>query len=753
MAYSPIAFIAPNYRDYRNWWLKAYEPATTTTKTLALESNGGTQVAKLQLNADGFLESAGGAIVMPYIDGSYDAYLFPTESEADSNDTSNAVRVADDITVARGTDDYIAIKTLAGAVADTSAQAGDYVRISDRGHGLFEYKMGQANNGTWIVECTGIPTLSLVLVQQGKEVRLSNFGDNFGINGDCTAQVKAARDYCQDGVADLVLDGQFRITDEIAFNKDINIYGMAPSTYKANGTVIWVDVNDGAKAGFFFGRDTSPILCRFYGAKFVALSTSWASMRQQAATFFGGDYHFDANGGIGNGIYIAEHYIGSIERVEVTGKTYGMKITGNTSCVIRDLNVNGASEGASLQIANMLDGHLKFQDIYLEAQHTQSLSITDCNKFSIITLDGIYEENSSVETVISNSHAVEIKNMRTNVVTKGILVQNGSKQCSIEVRAVDRFEGSPVVTVEDGCDCSVTVTYNEDTPALDGRDYALIVGELSGVPAISSNCNSKLYGSANNTLLQCSDGTLTATVPPFPQRVSNHSILVTSGQAIRLPMTRWEKGKRYAIKLVYQSESVGETAFQVRIQNGSATKIFQYFHTPDPAFKTLTFAFTAPDVDIDEYTSLDFYSLSGSANVHYMSIAEVGSGFLPSGMDDNELEVIKEVSLGAVDIYNILPASRDYKFSSWDVVNSTGVAAGGVFEVGILNAGLVMTRFIEFTTSSGNVGVAQENATSYRALKDQRNSEPNGVAVSVTSAGTGNVNLVCRYKIADKATV
>ncbi len=101
MAYSPIAFIAPNYRSFNNYWLKAYEPGTTTPKSMALDSAGAVTVAKLQLNADGFLESAGGALVIPYIDNAYDLWLFPTEAEADANDTSNADRVANDITGAK----------------------------------------------------------------------------------------------------------------------------------------------------------------------------------------------------------------------------------------------------------------------------------------------------------------------------------------------------------------------------------------------------------------------------------------------------------------------------------------------------------------------------------------------------------------------------------------------------------------------------------------------------------------------------
>ena len=98
MALSPISFITPNFRDYKNNWLKAYEPGTTTPKTMALDDAGAVTVVKLELNADGFLESAGGALVIPYIDGAYDLWLFPTEAEADANDTTNAERLADDIT-------------------------------------------------------------------------------------------------------------------------------------------------------------------------------------------------------------------------------------------------------------------------------------------------------------------------------------------------------------------------------------------------------------------------------------------------------------------------------------------------------------------------------------------------------------------------------------------------------------------------------------------------------------------------------
>jgi hypothetical protein len=104
MAYSPIAFIAPNYSDYGTYWFKAYPPGSTTPKPLSIDLTGTTTFAKLQLNVDGFFKSAGGALIMPYIDGPYDAYLFQTADEADANNTATAIRLADDITPSTLTD-------------------------------------------------------------------------------------------------------------------------------------------------------------------------------------------------------------------------------------------------------------------------------------------------------------------------------------------------------------------------------------------------------------------------------------------------------------------------------------------------------------------------------------------------------------------------------------------------------------------------------------------------------------------------
>ncbi len=97
MALAPVAYIAPNYRDYKSYWLKFYVPSTTTPKTMSTNESGDVLIIKAELNKDGFPVTAGGAIFIPYVDGNYDAFLFRTEQEADDNETSSAVRVADNI--------------------------------------------------------------------------------------------------------------------------------------------------------------------------------------------------------------------------------------------------------------------------------------------------------------------------------------------------------------------------------------------------------------------------------------------------------------------------------------------------------------------------------------------------------------------------------------------------------------------------------------------------------------------------------
>jgi hypothetical protein len=156
MSLSPVAFIAPNYRDYTGRYIKFYQPGTTTPKTIFLDADGVTSAAKVQINIDGFIVSAGGSIVVPYVSGSYDAYIFLTEADADANDTTGATRIADDITGSASdiqTLDNTSLIAASGLsigdklLCDRYAPAGPF--LADLIYNIVAGGTGIANSGTY----------------------------------------------------------------------------------------------------------------------------------------------------------------------------------------------------------------------------------------------------------------------------------------------------------------------------------------------------------------------------------------------------------------------------------------------------------------------------------------------------------------------------------------------------------------------------------------------------------------------------
>ena len=207
MAYSPISFIASNYRDYKNNWLKAYEPGTTTPKVMATDSTLSTLISKAELNIDGFIVSAGQALIIPYIDGFYDLWLFPTEPEADANDTSNALRVADNLIGVNGAglseSNVKSFATLQDAIDEPSAfkiYEGAALSIGER-------EAGKGGGSTWdvvlassvspntydIVQCVGFPDLALV-IRRGEVITAAQIG-LFGDGSDEYAALKVLLSY------------------------------------------------------------------------------------------------------------------------------------------------------------------------------------------------------------------------------------------------------------------------------------------------------------------------------------------------------------------------------------------------------------------------------------------------------------------------------------------------------------------------------------------------------------------------------
>jgi hypothetical protein len=69
---------------------------------MATDSTGGTLIARAEISSGGtvpigFIKTTGDAIFIPYLSQAYDGWLFSTAALADANDTTNAIRLADDV--------------------------------------------------------------------------------------------------------------------------------------------------------------------------------------------------------------------------------------------------------------------------------------------------------------------------------------------------------------------------------------------------------------------------------------------------------------------------------------------------------------------------------------------------------------------------------------------------------------------------------------------------------------------------------
>jgi hypothetical protein len=242
MAYFPIAKISPQYdsEEYANWWLKAYTQGTTTPILMALDAGGVTTVAKLELNEDGFINTSGDAIVIPYINEAYDLWLFPTEAEADANDTSNAIQLADNIDPSNtdsGNIDKDNISTYtnyeflttadmaSGTLSDGSTivtiKAGDICKTK-------EFSTGDGGGATYdVIAGTGAAngyniiahdTLSFSFVLRVDDTVIS---DQFGTveTGDTTAAMQAAIDYADAFNIEFVeVSGSYTVTNLTKLN-------------------------------------------------------------------------------------------------------------------------------------------------------------------------------------------------------------------------------------------------------------------------------------------------------------------------------------------------------------------------------------------------------------------------------------------------------------------------------------------------------------------------------------------------------
>lgn len=168
MAYAPIALTIPQYdkTSLANWWLKAYEQGTVTALNMATDAAAGTLLAKCEIDSEGFPITAGSARFIPFINGDYDLWCFPTELEADEDTTTNAIQFADNLNTDPSKNSVITIEN----VVDLKLFEGEfdnqianlqsyYAGIVSGGQKLFwDATSTETPDDGWIFQVTGVVT-------------------------------------------------------------------------------------------------------------------------------------------------------------------------------------------------------------------------------------------------------------------------------------------------------------------------------------------------------------------------------------------------------------------------------------------------------------------------------------------------------------------------------------------------------------------------------------------------------------------
>jgi hypothetical protein len=247
MSFSPIAYTAPQYdkSKFKNWWLKPFEEGTTIPKLMSTNSTGTPTAAKFEVNSDGFFITAGSVIVIPHIDGDYDLWLFPTEAEADANDTTNATQLADNINASQELDisDKLNPLTVSAMVNDTRFSVDDVGKSVPT---TKEFSTG-GGGGTYDIELTSSVTPDAMRIIRGVANNLISFvlrdeptlninswgalGDWNGTTGtDNQPIIEAASDYlgADGGQIDFPAfpGGRYKLSSKLTINEGVVLNGL-----------------------------------------------------------------------------------------------------------------------------------------------------------------------------------------------------------------------------------------------------------------------------------------------------------------------------------------------------------------------------------------------------------------------------------------------------------------------------------------------------------------------------------------------
>ena len=167
MSYQPVSGIVPQYSTDDNelangYYLKFYEANTTTPLSMATDSSGATLLVKCKLSSAGFPISNpldNSTVFIPHVNANYRLVIYPTEADANANNTASALVNIPDVepmtgntvttstgtqTIATALDDRVIV---ANSVADIEAMSlavvGDVISLNAGGRsGTFDVVAG-----------------------------------------------------------------------------------------------------------------------------------------------------------------------------------------------------------------------------------------------------------------------------------------------------------------------------------------------------------------------------------------------------------------------------------------------------------------------------------------------------------------------------------------------------------------------------------------------------------------------------------
>jgi len=276
------------------YFLKLYAASTTTPISAALDSAGSVLVAKVELDSLGFAKNGSGGSTTVYVDQTYRLVLYVNATDADNNTFANAIQDIDDIPQQALASEIPApiissnifvkkFNTVADAIADTdliyTVDKGDVLNIAGRD------TLGDGGGAIWdvvplssvtpttrgIIECTGVPTLAIVLRIENGIINVPSFGLAANSAVPDTAlllEVHAATgnyiQYEKDGVYICTEALKLRKGDEVNLNSaevkfavvgNIENFLMHTDTWLHNGTVTgWKkQSNEDTRSAAYFG--------------------------------------------------------------------------------------------------------------------------------------------------------------------------------------------------------------------------------------------------------------------------------------------------------------------------------------------------------------------------------------------------------------------------------------------------------------------------------------------------------------------